>query len=414
MGRSADTPVLRAGGRRLPRKRTSPVHVLITPSWYPTEENPIYGIFILEQARALAGSGLKVGVLEPPVLTSLRSLMSGNPKRLRVVRNWEHGFPSYRAELLNWFPRFAPGYRWLSRRGFLASFEQYCSEHGAPDIVHAHAVDVGGVWGSYLKVTQGIPLVLTEHATAFAEGKYNKCQLDRAGRVFSLCDKLIAVSPQLESLLQKSFPGTPAKWEWIPNIVDSAFLQCQLGVRRHIQDEFVFLSVANLVEKKGQASLLEAFAASFAREAGVKLWIGGKGPLRSRLERTARELGIWGQVRFLGGMGRHEVIEAMQSADAFVLPSHYETFGVVLVEALAVGCPVVATRCGGPECIVEEPRDGILVEPGDTGALSAAMERLRLERGSFSPESLRMGCQARFGAEAVVARLKQVYQEVLQ
>jgi glycosyltransferase involved in cell wall biosynthesis len=111
-------------------------------------------------------------------------------------------------------------------------------------------------------------------------------------------------------------------------------------------------------------------------------------------------------------LSRDEVREEMQACDAFVLSSHYETFGIVLVEALAFGKPVVATCSGGPECIVHEG-NGLLVPVHDEVALGNAMNILRLNLSRYDPEVIRNDCIARFGPRAVIDQLTSLYQEVL-
>jgi glycosyltransferase involved in cell wall biosynthesis len=117
-------------------------------------------------------------------------------------------------------------------------------------------------------------------------------------------------------------------------------------------------------------------------------------------------------VTFLGTLDRGSVVKEMQSADAFVLSSRHETFGVVLIEALACGLPVIATTCGGPECIVE-PDDGLLVPPNDASALAGAMERMMVQRSLYSAVKLRERCLTRFGGKAVTTQIADVYAKVL-
>jgi glycosyltransferase involved in cell wall biosynthesis len=198
-------------------------------------------------------------------------------------------------------------------------------------------------------------------------------------------------------------------WEWVPNVVDALFLQGD--ARRAAAGPFRFLNVGFLHEKKGQDDLLKAFASRFADDPTVALAIGGDGPERDRLHEMAESLGIAGQVRWLGALDRDGVRAAMHGADAFVLSSRIETFGVVLVEALATGLPLVATASGGPECIVTAA-DGILVPVGDLEALGDALVEMRGTASSYDPESLRSRCAERFGETALVHRLESVYARV--
>src|SRR5690606_9435676 len=105
-------------------------------------------------------------------------------------------------------------------------------------------------------------------------------------------------------------------------------------------------------------------------------------------------------VTFLGKLSRGEVRMALSNCNAFVLPSRFETFGVVLVEALAMGVPVIATRCGGPEDIVTE-NTGVLVPVDDRQALAEALESVLLSPDKWDRDTIREDCRARFGAAAI-------------
>ncbi|MCP9487198.1 MAG: glycosyltransferase family 4 protein [Gaiellaceae bacterium MAG52_C11] len=125
----------------------------------------------------------------------------------------------------------------------------------------------------------------------------------------------------------------------------------------------------------GPAKALEVTLAALAELADVTLLLAGDGPGRASLERQAAELGLGERVRFLGALGRDEVLRLFRAADAAVLSSAWENFPHTLVEALAVGTPVVATVVGGVPEIVRDGENGLLVLPGDPAALAAALRR---------------------------------------
>ena len=110
-------------------------------------------------------------------------------------------------------------------------------------------------------------------------------------------------------------------------------------------------------------------------------------------------------------VAQDEVARLMAESAVVVLPSRAESFGAVLVEALACGTPVVATRCGGPEDIVT-PEDGELVPVGDADALADAVATVLRDTGRFRPEELRERALERFGWPTVVRRTTAVYGEV--
>ena len=114
---------------------------------------------------------------------------------------------------------------------------------------------------------------------------------------------------------------------------------------------------------------------------GVSLVVAGDGPEREALERHVAELGLDGRVRFLGSVPRETVLRLFGAGDASVLPSAWENFPHTVVEALAVGCPVIATAVGGVPEVVRDGENGLLVAPGDASALGAAISRFFAEPG---------------------------------
>lgn len=145
----------------------------------------------------------------------------------------------------------------------------------------------------------------------------------------------------------------------------------------------------------------------------MRLKIGGDGPLRKQLESKAKDLEIERQVIFTGLLSREKVLREMKNCDVFVLSSTFETFGVVLIEALACGKPVVATKCGGPEDIVNST-NGYLVPKKNVRALGNAMEDICLNIDKFDPYQIRKDCLLRFGEDTFVARLKSIYANLLR
>jgi len=133
---------------------------------------------------------------------------------------------------------------------------------------------------------------------------------------------------------------------------------------------------------------LDVALAAIATVDDVSLVVAGEGDQRDLLERRAAELGLSGRVRFLGAEPRDRVLELFRAADAAVLSSSWENFPHSVVEALAVGTPVLATRVGGVEEVVRDGENGLLFPPGDAEALAAGIRRY------FDDESLRDRLQA--------------------
>jgi glycosyltransferase involved in cell wall biosynthesis len=143
-------------------------------------------------------------------------------------------------------------------------------------------------------------------------------------------------------------------------------------LRRELQLEGHVLAFAGrLGPQKALGVALEAVAAV----PEVSLVVAGDGPDRAALEARASQLGLVGRARFLGTQSREQVLRLFRAADVSVLPSVWENFPHTVVEALAVGCPVIATSVGGVPEVVREGENGLLVPPNDAAALGGAIRR---------------------------------------
>ena len=223
----------------------------------------------------------------------------------------------------------------------------------------------------------------------------------------------LAVSEKFAQLLDASYGIDAAEWAYLPNMVSDRFAEFPLATPRvKPRGSFVFCSVGGLSKNKGTRTLILAFAQAFSLQAHVKLVIGGDGPEAAALRTLVNDLRLSAQVKFLGPLTRDGVLAAMSECDALVVACRFETFSVVLIEALALGKPVIATRCGGPESIVS-PQDGLLVDPGSVEAMASALSELHSSSFNFEPEGIRARCIARFGRAALTTRLMKIYDSVI-
>jgi glycosyltransferase involved in cell wall biosynthesis len=152
----------------------------------------------------------------------------------------------------------------------------------------------------------------------------------------------------------------------VPELPSREELRAELGVSGDV------LAFAG---RLGPQKALGVALAALAGLDGVSLLVAGDGPERVPLERRSAELGLGERVRFLGAVPRERVLRLFRAADASVLPSAWENFPHTVVEALAVGSPVIATAVGGVPEVVHDGENGLLVPPRDPTALAAAVTR---------------------------------------
>ncbi|WP_334178687.1 glycosyltransferase [Pseudoxanthomonas sp.] len=154
-------------------------------------------------------------------------------------------------------------------------------------------------------------------------------------------------------------------------------------------DALVVGTVGRLVELKNQRLLLEAVAGLLPSRPDTRVILAGDGPLRDTLQAFAGQLGLQDAVVFTGP--RKDIPRLLSAFDVFALPSRTEGLSIALLEACAAGLPLVATRVGGNDEIVQENHTGLLIPPDDVNALRTALSRLLHDPG----ERLRMGARAR-------------------
>lgn len=383
------------------------MRVMIVPSWYPEADKPNSGIFFKEQAKALQEFGVEV-VVAYPEIHSLKELLQGKIKRGFSFNN-EDGIETYRIKEYNYLPKVKTGSGAIYYPKLKKIYSILDSNGKKPDLIHAHSVLWGGWAAAQIAKKYQIPFIITEHSTAFLRGLIKEHQIPYIKETLDQAKKVIVVGPGLKSELKKY--TTEEKLEIIPNIVDtSKFKPSQTSQK---EDKFRFFSLAFLAHKKGFDVLLRAFAQAFKANEKVVLTIGGNGAERSALEQLVRDLGIEKQVTFLGALSREQAVTEMQNCHAFVLASRFETFGIVYIEALACGKPIIATRCGGPEMIVNE-QNGLLVDVDDVEALSDGMKNMLKTYSAYSSDIIVQDCQNRFSKEPVIKKITNAYKEVFK
>lgn len=418
------------------------MHVLIIPSEeYIPKNNPLAGIFQHDQAKILTEKGHQVGVLSFTFNYSISNLLNAIIGRtIKQTKNL-HFFTILKLLFLKTFVPYQTSLTfetidhinivrcdgfWGLKRTIteLSKLEiwnkygdytlaKYIKKHGKPDVIHAHNMVYSGLLASSIKQKHHIPIVITEHSSEFSMQKISKELNKEIKSVFKNEDYLFAVSPKLIEQLQIKFPETINKIKWLPNVLDLKIENTPQSLKNDNKQTVRFLNIANLIPLKGQENLICAFAKTFKHFDDVELVIAGNGVLKDELEQLIGKLELKNKVRLIGLIDRDEVIKQLDSCDVFVLPSHYETFGVVLIEALSRGIPVISTYCGGPECIVNES-NGILVEPKNVNQLADALLKMYENHNKYNKTTLRNNCLSLYGKEIFYKKIMNIYNEAIE
>jgi len=231
-----------------------------------------------------------------------------------------------------------------------------------------------------------LAVLVTGHFVGFPRGLVRGIEKLKAKFAFEQADIVCPVSEDLKRHIESY--GIRARFHVIPNVVDaSLFYPAENKDRAQEGNKKRLLLVALLDPKKGVLYLLEALARLKEKRDDFVLDIVGDGPNRAEYEELSHKLGLRDIVRFHGLKTKQEVVEFMRKADIFVLPSEWENLPCVIIEAMASGLPVVATKVGGiPEII--SGKIGLLVPPRDTEALARAVDYMLDHYQDYSTEEL--------------------------
>jgi glycosyltransferase involved in cell wall biosynthesis len=382
------------------------MHILHLPSWYSTSDKPWRGMFVRDQALALSAAGVQVGV----AFVERRSLSRFNGLNLAVSHfqteaRDEGDLPTIRMKGWSTFAQTVTGsLLWSRLMRRLA--ESYVAVYGVPDLIHGHAALWGGHAAMLASRALQRPYVVTEHSSSILTREISPAQRSHATEVYRSAAAVIAVSKELRSSVD-AVAGTPVA-EVVPNTVDCDYFTLRESRRKDAP--FTFLAVCDLVSYKRVDLLIRAFARLNVRHPNTSLVIAGAGKDGRRLRALAHALVPLRKIQFTGPLPRWQVRQWMRQAGALVLCSDHETFGVVLIEAMATGIPVIATRSGGPEDIVT-PDTGLLVDRDDSDALLRGMSEILRRR--FDPSAIRENVRRRFGYPVIASRLRAVYERLL-
>jgi glycosyltransferase involved in cell wall biosynthesis len=275
------------------------------------------------------------------------------------------------------------------------------------------------VLGTYAARAAGVPIVIASRRSLghFKADKPHYLILERLAN--GMTDLIVANSEAVKQDVVRRERVEPSKVRVIHNgidpstyqaAVDSPRLRASLGIPEEAKIVGV---VANLIPYKGHRVFLSACQEVRRRHSPAKILLIGDGPARGELEALAQVLGLQGDVLFLGG--RRDVSQLLALMDLAVLPSLEEGFPNAVLEAMAAGKAVVATRVGGvPEAVVHG-ETGLLVPPGEPGALAEAISELlsHPQRAAEMGMSGKERVTKQFGLDRMVRETQGVYEELL-
>ena len=369
--------------------------LLIVPSWYPTNIHPESGTFFRDRAKILQRRGFSI-TIATHILHSTRDILKFKQNVNNTYPRVDDGVVIYKTESINPFPKM-PRKTFNNYKKSILSLVKNVINKSKPEFVFINSSLYGGAALAQYLHDEMIPFMVSEHLKEFIiKDQFSLFQKECINECYNYSSKIIATSKVLKNNIINNFNVDNKRVLLIPNPADTEHF---LPKRSKTDDTFTFISVALLRPEKRLDILIKAFAILSKQIPNIVLTIIGDGPEKDKLKLLSHKLDVNNRINFIGYQKKIVVSDILRDHDALVLSSDVETFGVVIVAAMTVGLPVIATKCGGPESIVVE-KTGMLVESNDKNKLSAAMKHMVENYDNYDSNTIRQIAMKTYGDKA--------------
>ncbi|GAB3826542.1 glycosyltransferase [Pontibacter rugosus] len=399
------------------------MNIFIIPSWYPSAHFPVSGSFLVKQLQQLAShyADLNIGVsnwgqnrLDLALqakhhLFNLKKIFTANTKPYKEVLQQNHVV--YYHPTFSWTQHIAKGNMEGIIKANLANLKAFEADFGPVDLIHAHTGRPAGIVAKELSHRVKLPYAITEHMGPFPDS----FSITKHGDLKP--ELKLAYAHSVVNIAESEFQKQMMQTHRIRNVRvvsnfvnETYFTPCLASA--NLNQSFRFFSLGYIHPKKGFDTLLHAFKIVAEQRADVSLTIGGVGEYLSTYQKLATNLNIADKIEWLGEINKEEALQQYQTCNAFVLASQYEALGIVFIEAIACGKPIIATRCGGPETTVNQT-NGLLVERNNPEELAEAMLSMMEHTNKYDSHSIRQDFMNRFSSKAVMPQLYSLYKDII-
>lgn len=388
--------------------------VLVIPAWYDTA-NPLTGVFFHEYCNAMT-SYCKVTLLN----YEHHSFSKRWSKEKAVDKIADKKYGTLKMDYYNPFPG-----KWLGlsaaiqRKQILqkaiALVKQYMKQEGKFDVIHIQSVcnNMTPLIAVALSTHFKIPYLVTEHYTSFEEAGdsiyHPFTTYDEIKGIVRNASMRLAVSNYASNYCSNCFA---VDFATVYNIISDKF-NGGTGGQNQAKSSFNFLCIGAFKKRKGQEYLIRAFADIVKDCPDGTLTLVGQGPDESRLRALAVELGVEQRLTIMGHLSTQEFISVMKKASVLVSASQYELFGMTIVEAFFLGKPVLATRSGGPEELINS-KNGLITDYADVKGMAENMRTVYRNYDRYDPTVIRNEAVNKFSAAVIGPQMLDKYQQVIK
>lgn len=370
------------------------MNILFLPSWYESDSEKNAGVFFTEQAMALQKMGNNVTIA---IVDILNYPYKSNKPGFKVFKETRHGMDVYRMTVPSYMTGHFPGVFFAYYAKYYRKLMKYMLAQGLSfDVMYAHSFWHAGYIATLLKKEFNLPLIVQEHRSMLITGefsdkvnKYLKATVDNS-------DSFYCVSSKLRDNVY-SRTGLTKGIEILPNMVDDLFAYKQLD-----NSKFTYTFIGTLNENKRIIQLLRCFEQVRKNNLDVCLKVAGDGPQREQVNELINgSADLRDSVEVLGLLPREKVLELLTKTNVLVLPSAFETFGIVCIEAMAVGRPVICTRNGSADFV--DDSNGVLIDVDSDDQLIDAMVKIYRDYSKYELKHISERCVEQYSSSIVMS-----------
>lgn len=377
-------------------------HIVFLARWYPHRYDPMFGLFVQRHAEAAA--------LYNDISVVYVHADDNATSKYEIVYDNDSKDAKFCVSTVRVYYR-KPKSKILSLFRFFRANNLALKQLPKPDIIHVHVLTRLGLIALWQKMVHDTPYIVTEHWSRYLPGndfngflrkRLTKTVVKHASAVTTVTG-ILAKAMQNHGLLNDNYIV-------LPNVVDFNKFK---PIPHH--NEIPKIVHVSCFENKSKniTGLIDALCILETKNIDYQCVLIGNGIDFKLIKDYSKKLKHQERIRFTGVLEGQEYIDELASSDFLVLPSNYETQGVVLLEAFACGIPVVSTKVGGIPEIVNES-NGILVPPHDSEKLADAMQKMIASYQNYNSNALRDNIIKKFSNESIGKLLNDIYEKTLK
>lgn len=377
--------------------------VMMVSQGYPSEKYPMNGIHEFAYAKALKKQGIDVFVVALDMRSIRRIRKLGyEEKNIDGIRTYAYNMPvgGINAVLEGKFAKISMD----------KIYRKILKKEGEFHIIHSHFTDQSYAISKFNEKYH-YPFIISEHSSSINKDNLSEISEDKikiAKFAYNNCDELIVGSPFFRDRIKKNFNITA---KVLPTVSETDLFTFK-GEKNKKYENYKIVSTGNLKESKGHREVIKAFG-KYMKDKNATLHIFGSGDDYNHLLELINSMDLKNKVFLRGHTNIKDIAHEYEDADLFVMASHSETYGKAYIEAMKSGLPVIATKNGGSEHLINS-ENGILVPIKDVDELGKGLIYMFNHRTKYDRLNISKYIEDNFSEIAATKKHIEVYKELLK